>query len=114
MWWRNVDMRCRTDRAKTTGAWLEALIFSGCLLVLLLAPPAWAAAEIDDTLEPRSREWQDIRLDHSLRVRGVEVGDRAYVGQTRMSGKWGLGIVVDRGHYAYGATNHGVLLLKRF
>ncbi|KAF0191672.1 MAG: hypothetical protein FD165_1395 [Gammaproteobacteria bacterium] len=108
----------RTSGSLKSGSWLESLILSGCLLTSLfaLSAPAFAAepAEIDDVLEPRNREWKDVRLDGSLRVRGVEFGDRAYIGQTKVGGKWGLGIVVDRGHYAYGAANHGVLFLKRF
>jgi len=56
---------------------------------------------------------QRRRFGKQLRVRGWRVGQRVYVGQTKVGGSWGIGVVVDRGAYRYGINNRGVSLEYR-
>jgi hypothetical protein len=51
---------------------------------------------------------QQLKVDKSLRVRGWEVKDDFYVGQTRVGKKWGLGMMMTDGNFAYGLNNKGV------
>lgn len=115
---RTGTQRHGAQRPRTAPGWCEKWLVSGWLAALLLgasaAAPAADALDEDDRLEVRTRQWQDVRLNGGLRVRGVEVGDRAWLGQTRIGGQWGVGLVIDRGDHAYAAGNQGLLILKRF
>lgn len=105
-------------RLRKAYALLERAFLSLCLWLPLMTGAVQAradnATDPDDTLEPRARQWHDVRLDGGVRVRGIEIGNRAYLGQTKIGGRWGFGIVVDRGHYAYAGGSQGLLILKRF
>ena len=52
--------------------------------------------------------YQQLKLDKSMRVRGWKVKDQFYVGQTRVGKKWGLGMMMTQGNFAYGLNNKGV------
>lgn len=49
-----------------------------------------------------------VKVDKTMKVRGWEVKDNFYIGQTRVGKDWGLGMVMTRGNFAYGLNNKGV------
>ena len=105
--------------ACVSNSWLESPLFAGLLLAsMLFASSTLFAAdseEPDDVNEHRNnRDWTEFRFNDGMRVRGMEIGDRMYFGQAKVGGQWGLGIVIDRGEYAYGANNRGLSIMKRF
>lgn len=55
-----------------------------------------------------------LKIDADFQVRGWMVSDDFYIGQTKIAGKWGVGLLVDRGNYAYGFNNEQVSFVKRF
>jgi hypothetical protein len=55
-----------------------------------------------------------LKVDADFQVRGWQLADDFYIGQTKIAGKWGVGLLVDRGNYAYGFNNEQVSFLKRF
>jgi len=52
--------------------------------------------------------YQQVKVDKSMRVRGWEVKDQFYVGQTRVGKEWGLGMMMTQGNFAYGLNNKGI------
>ena len=51
---------------------------------------------------------QRLKVDKSMRVRGWEIKDDIYFGQTRVGSKWGVGMMMNDGNFAYGVNNKGV------
>jgi len=51
---------------------------------------------------------QRLKIDKSMRVRGWEIKDNLYFGQTRVGSKWGVGMMMNDGNFAYGVNNKGV------
>lgn len=52
--------------------------------------------------------YQQVKPDKSIRVRGWEVKDRLYMGQTRVGDDWGVGMMYTSGNFAYGVNNDSV------
>lgn len=105
--------------AYVSNSWLESPIFTGLLFAsMLFATSTLFAADKEDADEGNelhnNRDWTELRFNDGMRVRGMEIGDRMYFGQAKVGGQWGLGIVIDRGEYAYGANNRGLSIMKRF
>ena len=55
-----------------------------------------------------------LRYHPQLRVNGWQLGSHTYVGQARVGGQWGLGLLIDRGDNVFGVNHRGVQWLKRF
>ena len=51
---------------------------------------------------------QRIKIDKSLRMRGWELKDDLYFGQTRVGSNWGIGMMMTDGDFAYGLNNKGI------
>lgn len=49
-----------------------------------------------------------LKIDKSMRVRGWEMTDNFYLGQTRIGNQWGVGMLKTQGNFAYGLNNKGV------
>lgn len=54
-----------------------------------------------------------VKLDKTMRVRGWKVKDNFYLGQTRVGKKWGLGVMMTQGNFAYGWNNKGVGMIYK-
>lgn len=55
--------------------------------------------------------YKQVKADKSIRVRGWEVKDRLYIGQTRVGEDWGVGMMYTKGNFAYGLNNDSVGLV---
>ena len=55
-----------------------------------------------------------LKLDRSMRIRGWEVREKTYVGQTKIGTEWGVGVLFVRKTYTWGVNNTGVSFVKRF
>ena len=55
-----------------------------------------------------------VKIDANFQVRGWKLSEDFYIGQTKIAGKWGVGLLVDKGNYAYGFNNEQVSFVKRF
>ena len=64
--------------------------------------------------EVRLGGFERYKLGDSLRVRGWQVGDRAYFGQTKVGKKWGLGFVFEKGDIVYGVNHRGMQITRQF
>jgi len=51
---------------------------------------------------------QRLKVDKTMRVRGWEIKEDIYFGQTRVGSKWGVGMMMNDGNFAYGVNNKGV------
>lgn len=49
-----------------------------------------------------------VKVDKSMRVRGWEMQDNLYLGQTSIGKEWGVGLIKTQGNFAYGLNNKGV------
>lgn len=54
-----------------------------------------------------------VKLDKTMRVRGWKVRDNLYLGQTRVGKKWGLGVMMTQGNFAYGWNSKGVGMIYK-
>ncbi len=54
------------------------------------------------------------RLGAGMKVKGWQVGQRIYFGQTRVGDRWGPGVVYQNGNTAYGINYQGVQITTRF
>ncbi len=54
------------------------------------------------------------RYARDLRIRGWEIKDGVYLGQTKVSDQWGLGLVYESGDTFYGVNHRGIQVLKKF
>lgn len=57
--------------------------------------------------------YKQVKADKSIRVRGWEVKDRLYIGQTRVGDDWGVGMMYTKGNFAYGLNDDGVGLVYK-
>lgn len=55
-----------------------------------------------------------LKFQGGMKVRGWEVGEKRYFGQTKIAGQWGLGLVVSNGNTTYGVNNKGFSIIKSF
>jgi hypothetical protein len=61
-----------------------------------------------------SVDLQKLKVTKQLRVRGWEISDNIYFGQTKVGGKWGPGLLIDHDEYVYGINHRGIQVLRRF
>lgn len=55
--------------------------------------------------------YQQIKADKTIRIRGWEVKEGFYLGQAKVGGDWGIGMMYTRGNFAYGMNSDGVGLV---
>ena len=101
--------------------WLRPFALVTCSITSLLIGNACCAAALnsvlalaDQDLAQNSNSFQKIRFGGEFEVRGWKVAEDFYVGQAKIAGKWGIGLLVDKGDYAYGLNNEQVSFMKRF
>jgi hypothetical protein len=56
----------------------------------------------------------DLKETADLRVRGWQVKNNMYFGQTKVADRWGVGLFIKRKDIVYGINNRGVQILKKF
>ena len=57
---------------------------------------------------------KQFKVKKHMKVRGFEVSENIYFGQTKIAKEWGYGLVIDKGSYAYGISNQGAAFYKEF
>lgn len=87
-----------------------------CCCVVLIPANAEAASSNDDedSIELGSTKVIRYKIDNNFRVRGWKLSPEVYFGNTKVNGKWGLGLLVDKGGYAYGLNNSQASFMWRF
>ncbi len=64
------------------------------------------------TLEKKS--YQSRKFSKRFKIKGWRVGEDLYVGGVKAAGDYGPGIVLDKGHYAWGFNHQGMEFQLRF
>jgi hypothetical protein len=82
------------------------------LAVAFAANPASAAEEKLDL--KYNKTIQSIKFSKDLKVRGIKLSEGIYMGQAKVAGKYGFGVVVDRKSYFWGINHRGISISKRF
>jgi hypothetical protein len=57
--------------------------------------------------------YRQVTLDKSMRMRGWKLKDNLHLGQTRVGKKWGLGVMMTQGDFAYGLNNKGAGMIYK-
>ena len=60
------------------------------------------------------KELIEHKFNKDIRVIGLEVGSSVYLGQTKLSGQWGVGVVIDKKDYLLGINSRSLSIMKRF
>lgn len=89
---------------------------TGAIMSLIGAVMTSQAAQAED------KQWnlesvdtiKVLELSKNLKIRGFKVSDRIYMGQAKVAGKYGLGLVVNHDSFSWGVNHRGVSILKRF
>ena len=55
-----------------------------------------------------------LKIDRSMRIRGWELRNKTYVGQTKVGSEWGVGVLFVRESYSWGVNNRGLSVIKKF
>ncbi len=87
-----------------------------CCCIFLAPAKSEAASENDqeDSIEVGSTKLIRYKVDNNFKVRGWKLSPEIYFGNTKVNGHWGLGLLVDKGNYAYGLNNTQASFLWRF
>ena len=55
-----------------------------------------------------------LEFSKNLKIRGWQLSEGIYMGQAKVAGNYGLGLVIDSKSYSWGINNRGISILKRF
>ncbi|MEE8060052.1 MAG: hypothetical protein V3T17_19800 [Pseudomonadales bacterium] len=55
-----------------------------------------------------------MKFSKNLKIRGFEIAQGVYIGQAKVAGKYGFGVVVDKKDFSWGINHRGISILKRF
>lgn len=55
-----------------------------------------------------------LEFSKNLKIRGFKVSKGIYMGQAKVAGHYGLGVVVEHDSFSWGINNRGASILKRF
>lgn len=91
-------------------------IFLACCCTFLSPSQSQAATgnEDEESIELGSTKVIRYKIDNDLKVRGWKLSPEIYFGNAKVNGKWGLGLLVDKGDYAYGLNNTQASVTWRF
>jgi hypothetical protein len=85
------------------------------LYTVLVAVCSSQAAQANDKLTLENfKSLKFITFNKTLKVRGIEMTKGVYLGQAKVAGKYGFGVVVDNKNFSWGINNRGVSILKTF
>ncbi|MBK9130757.1 MAG: hypothetical protein IPM20_03810 [Gammaproteobacteria bacterium] len=68
----------------------------------------------EDSLELGSTRLIRYSVDNNFKVRGWKLSPEIYFGNAKINGEWGVGLLVDKGGYAYGINNTQASFMWRF
>lgn len=97
--------------------WLRPLALLTCSFISLFIGNLCHAGAIgskDASYSEDNSGLKRVKIDTDFQVRGWKLAEDFYIGQTKIAGKWGVGLLVDKGNYAYGFNNEQVSFVKRF
>ena len=89
----------------------------GTLTLLLVVSAVFSHQAVqarEETEFTQLKSVKVIKFSKGMKVRGFQVRDGVYMGQAKIAGKYGLGIVVDRKSYSWGINNRGIAIQKSF
>ncbi|MBL4827027.1 MAG: hypothetical protein JKY66_04825 [Spongiibacteraceae bacterium] len=89
---------------------LSKLMALATLAVILFSNSVSASEKLDLKISTL----KDIEFSKNLKIRGIKLVQGVYMGQAKVGGKYGFGVVVDRKSYSWGINNRGVSISKRF
>lgn len=99
----------------TPQTWQLPLIKKTALFFALKTMVAISPVMANEKLDVKySKSIKAFEFSKSLKVRGFEVSDGVYMGQAKVGGKYGFGVVVDRKNFSWGVNNRGLSISKRF
>lgn len=101
---------------KTPGKLANRALFSA-LLISLISSPLCYADQQDTADQKKSVNFELLKVieySKSMKVRGYQVANGVYMGQVKVAGKYGFGLVADRKTFAWGINNKGISIQKRF
>lgn len=86
------------------------------LFIALLSSVVCSQSAIagDYSMDKISKSVKVLQFGKALKVRGFQIAEGVYMGQAKVAGKYGLGVIVDRKTYAWGFNHRGVSISKRF
>lgn len=98
-----------------TRQFLSSTLIVCCCFVLIPARSEAASGNDDeDSIELGSTKVVHYKIDNNFRVRGWKLSSEIYLGNTKVNGEWGLGLLVDKGAYVYGLNNSQASFMWRF
>ena len=87
---------------------------AGTLALMLLISAAFSSQTALATEGLNLGHLKAIAFSKNLKIRGFKLSSGVYMGQAKVAGKYGLGVVVDRKDYSWGISNRGISILKKF
>ena len=89
----------------------------GTVALLALCSAVFSSQAVQAREETELKQLKSVKViqfSKSMKVRGFQVRDGIYMGQAKIAGKYGVGIVVDRKSYSWGFNNRGIAIQKSF
>jgi hypothetical protein len=82
----------------------------------LLSPDIRAVTpeEQEDSIELGSISIIRYKVNGDFKVRGWKLSPQVYFGNAKVNGKWGVGLLVDKGTYVFGLNNSQATILIRY
>ena len=72
------------------------------------------AATTEELKYSYSKSIKVMTFSKTMKMRGFQLSKGVYMGQAKIAGKYGLGVVVDRKSYSWGINNRGIAIQKSF
>jgi hypothetical protein len=92
----------------------SSLIVCCCIFLLPAKTEAASIDDDEDSIEIGDTTVIRYKIDNNMKVRGWKLSPEIYVGNTKVNGEWGVGLLVDKGNYVYGLNNRQASFLWRF
>lgn len=97
-----------------TQYWLTGMVGRTTLVLALAAVVGVKSAHAEDKIKIKNSNLKKIEFSKNLKIRGFQLSNGVYMGQAKVAGKYGFGVVVDRKSYFWGINNRGISISKRF
>ena len=66
------------------------------------------------TLDLKFSSIQSKTYDQNLKVRGIKLGSKMYLGHAKVAGRNGFGFMVEEENFSWGVNHRGIAISKRF
>jgi hypothetical protein len=94
--------------------YLPGFLYVCCLSLTSLTIQAAPVAGADESVQFGSTKIIQYKIDSNFKVRGWKLSSQVYIGNTKINGEWGFGLLVDKDTYAYGLNNTQASFMWRF